>query len=191
MRILGALVVTQSTGVMARAAAQSIERCAVRREAVGHKPIRREAVFSKQLPQQSPRCALVAALLNQNVENFTFGIDCAPHEHEFAVDANDHFIEMPDRGRARAGSTNIGRNDATKFLCPTPDRLVGDVNPALGENLLHIPSTQGEFEYNQTDWRITSGGKRGLLYEMACIPPAYIRDELKLDCPRRDDFTLD
>ena len=65
-------------------------------------------------------------------------VDRSPHEHAFAVDAKDHFIEMPDRGRARAGAPDIGRYGAAEFLGPTADRLLGDVDPTLGENVLNI-----------------------------------------------------
>ena len=96
MRILGPVVIAQSTGVMARAAAQSVERRTVGEEAVGHDFSRRVALFAQQFPQQFQGCAFVAALLSQHVENFTFLVDSPSHEHAAPVNADDHFVEMPD-----------------------------------------------------------------------------------------------
>jgi hypothetical protein len=103
-------------------------------------------VFPEQFPQQFQGCTSVPALLDQDIQNFAFLIDSTPHEHAPPDYTGYHYIEMPDRTRARARSPNVGRNGPAEFLGPAADRLVRDVDPALGESLLHIPQTEGELE---------------------------------------------
>jgi hypothetical protein len=60
-----------------------------------------EALFPEQLAHQ-PECrALVAAAVNQHVENLALVIDGAPQVHPFAGNPDHHLVEVPALGRGR------------------------------------------------------------------------------------------
>src|SRR5580692_160902 len=72
---------------------------------VSRQQFRCEALFPKELAHQ-PECrALVAAALNQHIENLALVIDSAPQVHPLAGDANHHLVEVPSVARARAGAS--------------------------------------------------------------------------------------
>lgn len=87
---------------------------------------------------------LVAAFLYEDVQDLTFVINGAPHEYAFSVDADDHLIEMPDGTRARTRSPDIARNGFAELFGPAADRLVGDIDTPLGQDLFNIPQAEGE-----------------------------------------------
>jgi hypothetical protein len=70
---------------------------------VSRQQFRREALFPKELAHQ-PECrALVAAALNQHIENLALVIDGAPQVHPLAGDADHHLVEVPSVARAWTG----------------------------------------------------------------------------------------
>jgi len=144
VRVFRPVVISQSAGTMTPAASQLLERSAVRKQTIGHEPIRNITLPFQQLSQQSEGCVFVAALLNEDVQDLAFVVYCTPHEHAFAVDPDDHLIEMPDG--ARAGSADIGGNGPAELLGPAPHRFVGDVDPPFGQNLLDVSQTERKFE---------------------------------------------
>ena len=100
--ILGAIVRPQSL-LMRTGQAQVPKRGCVRTQLVRRQGFRREALFPEQLAHQ-PECrALVAAALNQHIENLTLVIDGAPQVHPLAGDADHHLVEVPSVARAWTG----------------------------------------------------------------------------------------
>jgi len=51
---------------------------------------------------------------------------------------------MPSVARPRATLTQPSRDRGTELQHPTPHRLIGDVEPAFGQQLLDIALAQGE-----------------------------------------------
>ena len=78
MRVFCTVVVAQSPGSVTPATSQCFECGSVREQAIGHEVIRDVALSFQQSPQQSQRCMLVAALLNENVQHLAFVIDRTP-----------------------------------------------------------------------------------------------------------------
>jgi hypothetical protein len=61
---------------------------------------------------------LVAAALNQHVENLALVIDGAPQVHPLARDANDHLVEVPPVARQMERSPARRRNGAPSSRHP-------------------------------------------------------------------------
>jgi hypothetical protein len=64
----------------------------------------------------------------------------------FAADHHGHLIEMPVRSWARAMAAKLSSKQRSELQHPASDRLVGDIQPALGEQILDI--TEAECESN-------------------------------------------
>jgi hypothetical protein len=63
-------------------------------------------------------------------------IDGAPQIHPPASDPNDHLVEVPSLARPWAAPPQIARDQGTEFQHPPPHRLIGDIEPALGQEIL-------------------------------------------------------
>ena len=61
-----------------------------------------------------------------------------------AGDPNDHFVEMPAIAWPRTAAPQPSCDNWPEFQHPAAHRLVRDIDPALGEKLLHIAVAQGE-----------------------------------------------
>jgi hypothetical protein len=88
----------------------------------------------------------IAPALHQHVEDFALVVDSTPKIQPLPGDAHDHLVQMPPVTRPRAMLAQPLRNQRAKLQNPTPHRLIGHVEPALGEKLLHIAVAQGEAE---------------------------------------------
>ena len=91
------------------------KRGSVRAQLVSRQQFRRESLFPEQLAHQ-PECrALVAAALNQHIENLALVINGAPQVHPLTGNANHHLVEMPYvDARAWAGASEpAGKPGAT------------------------------------------------------------------------------
>jgi hypothetical protein len=55
-----------------------------------------------------------------------------------ARDPDEHFVEMPAIARSRTAPSQAPSDRLPEFEHPTADVLVGDVESALGEQLLDI-----------------------------------------------------
>src|SRR6202162_4725445 len=122
------------------------KRGSVRVQLVSRQQFRHEALFPEQLAHQ-PECrTLVAAALNQHVENLALVIDSAPQVHPLAGDANDHLVEVPSVARAWAGPSEPAGKPGAELQSPPPHGLVETLQAALGQQLLHVAVAQGEPE---------------------------------------------
>src|SRR5207248_919039 len=71
-------------------------------------------------------------------------IDGAPQIHPLAGDANDHLVEVPPVARTRARSSEPAGKSGPELQNPAPHRLIGDIESAFSEELLHVPVAQCE-----------------------------------------------
>src|SRR5260370_32509013 len=117
---------------------------AVRTQLVGGHPLWREAVFSRHLAHELDRRAPVSPALKQNVQDLAFVVDRAPEIHPLASDPDDHLVEVPAIARPRTKLAKGSRNHRSEFQYPTADALVGEVEPTLRKQLLHVAIAQGE-----------------------------------------------
>src|SRR5207253_1321149 len=72
--------------------------------------------------------------------------DRAPQIHMLAGDPDDHFVEMPAIARSRTTPPQSPSDRRSEFEHPTTNALVGDVEPTLGKQILHIAIAQSEPE---------------------------------------------
>ena len=70
---------------------------AIRPQVIGDYPIGNEAVLLQQFAHQFQRRTLVSPGLNKHVENFAFGIDCAPKINHSTVNLQIDLVKMPCR----------------------------------------------------------------------------------------------
>src|SRR2546423_12300483 len=63
-----------------------------------------------------------------------------------AGDPDDHLVEMPAIARPRTAAPQPACDNRPEFQHPAAHRLVRDIEPALGDKLLHIAVAQGKPE---------------------------------------------
>src|SRR5712671_1732060 len=126
--------------------AQVPESGSIRSQLVGRQQFRREALFPEQLAHQSECRPLVAAALNQHVENLALMIDSAPQVHLPAGDPDHHLVEVPPVAWARAALPQVPRDPGPELQNPPPHRLIGDIEAAFSEELFHVAVAQCEPE---------------------------------------------
>src|ERR1700687_1691169 len=137
MRVLGPIVLSQAL-LMVAGKPRMLEGSAVGAQPVGCHPLWREALLAEQLAHELDGCALVPSALNQDFENLALMIDRAPQVHTLAGDPDEHFIEMPSIARSRTASPQRPSDCRSEFEHPSANALIGDVEPTLGKQLLHI-----------------------------------------------------
>jgi hypothetical protein len=105
-----------------------------------------DSLIFEEPPQQFERGVLVASLLHQNVQDLALIVHSAPQVHAPAADLHHHLVEMPATGGRRPASAQVGCDQWPKLDHPAAYCLATDLDPALGEQLLDVPDTQGEAE---------------------------------------------
>jgi multiple sugar transport system substrate-binding protein len=123
---------------------QSPERGGVRAQLVGHQQFRCKALLLEKLAHQPQRRPAVAAALNQHVEHLALVIDGSPEIHPLAGDPHHHLVQMPSVAWPRATPAQPSGNHRSELQHPTPHRFVGEFEPTLGEQILHVAVAQGE-----------------------------------------------
>lgn len=119
-------------------AAEDTHRRFVRIEPVGDDSLRMNSRVLQQSLENFDRSGLVAALLNEHVENFAFVIDDAPKIHPHAANLHDHLVEMKTRRRLGAAPTEVPSELLSELQCPDADGFVAQFDPALGEEFLDV-----------------------------------------------------
>ena len=71
-----------------------------------------------------------------------------------------HLIEGSVVTRPESAPTQGGRVDLAELAAPLLDRLIGDDDAPLGQQLLDVTVAEGKLEGQQTAWAMISGGKR-------------------------------
>src|ERR1700760_4113410 len=100
----------------------------------------RSALSTRRLRQG----LLVAAALDENIENQAVLVDGTPQPILFPGDADDNLIEMPFIATARRSLTDAVGEFPAEFEAPLPDRLVRHRNAAGGQHLLNHAQAQWE-----------------------------------------------
>ena len=66
--------------------------------------------------------------------------------HASASDPHHHLVEVPVVARPGPPLPQASRQKRAEFKHPTADRFIGQVEPAFGEQFLHVAVAQGEAE---------------------------------------------
>ena len=82
---------------------------------------------------------LSASARNPHIEDLSLMIDGAPQVHPLAGDADHHLVEVPSIAAAVV-------HRGPELQNASAHRLIGNIEPALGEQILHVATAQGEPE---------------------------------------------
>ena len=113
-----------------------VHRRRVRPKPVGYDAARR-AAFLQDPPEKLQRRGIVPSCRDHRLQDFAFMIDGAPEVAELAIDLHKDLIQVPTPLRMVAHVrhsplANLGGEHWAKPVPPEPDRLVADVDSALG-----------------------------------------------------------
>src|SRR5215207_7994538 len=100
----------------------------------------------QELAHQLPGGGVVPPGLDQHVEDLALGIDGPLQVHLLAADPDEHLVEMLAAVRLRTTRPQPPRDRRTEGENPPPHGLVGDLDPAFREQVLHVPVAEREAE---------------------------------------------
>ena len=104
-------------------------------------------MLGEQFAHQSFSCLGVSAAWNDNIQNEAILIHGTPKPMFLALDAYDDFIQVPFViAVSRRSITNFPGKLPPEFLSPSFDRLVGDDDPSLCQQVLNHPQAQWELK---------------------------------------------
>ena len=103
MRNLGAIIGIL-LDVVAYLRQHSSLRCAVTFQFVGDHSERPRALTTHQSANESLGCALIAARLQQNIDDVSILIDRTPEVVLLAIDSDEQFVQIPDVAKATLSS---------------------------------------------------------------------------------------
>jgi len=105
-----------------------------------------DGLVSEQ-PSQQFQCRFsVPFTLHHQVQDLALIVNGPPEIHSFAANPADHLIEAPARRRRRPATLQAARNLGAELDRPAADRLVADLDPALGQHLLNVAKAERELE---------------------------------------------
>ena len=133
-------------------------RRGIRTQLVSHQHVGREAVLFEQLAHQFHGCRLVASPLHQQIENLAFVVDRSPEPESPAGDQDCHLVQMPVRGWPRASTPKFLGEQRPELQHPSSNRFIGDVQPALGQQIFDIAEAEGKAKIQPQACRMMSGG---------------------------------
>jgi hypothetical protein len=145
MGVLRAIVLPQALLMTARQA-QVPDSSSVGAELVGREQFRREALFLEELAHEAEGRMLVAPALNQHIENLALMIDGAPQVHPLSGNPDHHLVEVPAIARAWAAPPQLSCDPQPELQNPALHRFIGNINAALGQELLGVAVAQCEAE---------------------------------------------
>jgi hypothetical protein len=84
--------------------------------------------------------------LHEDVQDLAPTVDGLPQGHTPTLDRDHHLAQVPGCGRSGSQSALVGGKRRPEFENPPADRLIGDVESALGQEFLNISMAQCEPE---------------------------------------------
>lgn len=87
---------------------------------------------------------LVSLGLCQHIENLAFGIDGALQIDQAAIDFQVDFVQRPSRVGFEAALAQVRSDHRPKVVHPASDRLVGNDDPSLGQQIFTVAKAQSE-----------------------------------------------
>ena len=139
-------IVRTPAGDMAVSSAKIPQGCTVGSEPIRDDGVRQVSLALEELPHKLERRLLVASRLNEDIENLTRVVDGAPEIMDPAADPDEHLIEVPPPRRAWTTLPEPRRIDASELERPLPNRLIRDVDAALGAQVLDVAIAEREAE---------------------------------------------
>src|SRR5271166_5390155 len=168
MRILRAIV-EPTTDLLAIGIADLFHRRGIRAKPVGDDAPRSAVPLHDPL-EKLQRRRPVPLSSDERFQNLAFMIDGAPKIAELAVDLHKDLVQVPSPLRITAHVrysflSDLSSKHRAKPVPPKPDRLMANVDPALGQEILDVAQRQRVFHvhhHDQTDhfWRAVEISER-------------------------------
>jgi hypothetical protein len=143
MRILGPVALPQALLVACRQAQLHLGR-PIRPELIGDERLGREALVPEQFAHELRGRPGVAPPLHKEIENLAPLVDRPPEPESSAADQDSHLVEAPFRGWPMTSAAKLPGEQRPELQHPSPDCLIGDIQPALGQQILDIAEAEGE-----------------------------------------------
>ena len=153
--------VEEDTDLVPVGVAQLFHRSGIRAKPVGHNAARLAVPLHDPLEKLQCR-TFVSSCGDHSLQDFALMIDGAPEIAELAVDLHKDLIQTPAPLRIAAHVRDASLADLcgehrAKPVLPEPDRLMADVDPAFGQQVLDVAQRQRYLTYIITTRRMTSG----------------------------------
>ena len=86
----------------------------------------------------------ISTLGDHNIDHVSILIDGPPKIEALTLDGDEEFIDMPGVAESALFPTQSAGIGRSEFLTPVSDRLVGDKDSSLREQVFYISKAQGE-----------------------------------------------
>lgn len=107
-------------------------------------PERLLALTAQQSAKESLGCTLIAARLQQNINDITVLIYGTPKILLLAVDSDEEFIQIPGIPEATLFLLKPSDVVGSEFSAPSPDGFVRNNDSAFGQKIFNITEAQTE-----------------------------------------------
>jgi hypothetical protein len=113
-------------------------------ELVGDQPSGLAPLSLEQLPEEPLGRARTPMSLNEDVDYVSILVDGTPQVASLASDAHEQLVQVPRIAQTTLSTPQFPSVVSTEFPTPLPDRLVGDDDPALRQQILDVAVAQAE-----------------------------------------------
>ena len=144
---------------------------------VGDQPTGETPLFLQEFPKEPHRGPPIPSRLHQDVEHVTVLVDGAPQVLLATIDRHEELVEVPRIAQRTAALPESSRVGAAEGAAPLPNRLLGDRDAALGEEVFHSTKTQVEAKVDPNgvgdDFgreSISVVARRGTVHPVTLIP---------------------
>ena len=143
MRKLGTIV-----GKLSRIVSHARQNCSLRSpialQFVGDHPERFLTLTLHQLAEEPLGGVLIAARLQQNINDIAVLIHGTPKIVLLAVDSDEEFVQIPGIAEAPLSPLQFSNVVWTELLTPASNRFIRDGDAPLSQQIFHITEAQTE-----------------------------------------------
>jgi hypothetical protein len=111
---------------------------------VGNDPEWLLALTAQQSAREPLGCTLIAARLQQNIDDITILIHGTPKILLLAVDSDEKFVQIPGITEASLFTLKASGIVGSEFPAPLTDGFVRNNDSAFGQKIFHITEAQTE-----------------------------------------------
>ena len=116
----------------------------IARQLVGDQAARDGALCFQELAEESDRSSSIPSGWHEDVDHIPILVNRPPHVLRPALHPHEQLIEIPRISLAAPPPPQPSRILQPERPAPLADRLVRDVDAALGEEVLDVPNTEAE-----------------------------------------------
>ena len=116
----------------------------IARQLVGDQAARDGALCFQELAEESDRSSSIPSGLHEDVDHIPILVNRPPQVLRPALHPHEQLIEIPRISLAAPPPPQPSRILQPERPAPLADRLVRDVDAALGEEVLDVPNTEAE-----------------------------------------------